>query len=325
MRFLLLFLLLAAFGLSVKGQQNLVPNPSFEDTVYCPFYTNQIDACQQWMNFGNSPDYFNACNSTGLNVPNCSFGFQYAHSGNAMAGVCTYLPPSAPSAPNYREFIGVSLLQPLQIGTKYYFSFYCNFSYVFGIATNKLGLRFSPLAFDSCCQPPINNFAHLFADSVLTDTVAWVRLSGSFIADSAYQYLVIGNFHNDANTDTLMFDQDNAAYYFIDDVCVSTDSLFNEVWTGIKSIVNQSSEVSIYPNPFHSVINIKTKEVSLSQIKMYSISGQLLYHNEFNDVKETTLDLSSQLKLNEGLYIVELTFSSGIRSYCKIIYKSTKP
>ncbi|MBK7964744.1 MAG: hypothetical protein IPK10_05280 [Bacteroidetes bacterium] len=104
------------------------------------------------MNFGNSPDYFNACNSTGLNVPNCSFGFQYAHSGNAMAGVATFLKAGTPSGPNYREFIGIALTQPLNIGIKYYISFYTNFSYINGIATDKIGLQLSTVQFDSCCK-----------------------------------------------------------------------------------------------------------------------------------------------------------------------------
>ncbi len=52
------------------AQTNLVPNPSFEDTLYCPNVTNQIDAAMGWLNFGNTPDYFNACAPISLNVPN---------------------------------------------------------------------------------------------------------------------------------------------------------------------------------------------------------------------------------------------------------------
>ncbi|MBK7964032.1 MAG: hypothetical protein IPK10_01055 [Bacteroidetes bacterium] len=82
-----LLLLLCIFYLQkATAQLNLVPNPSFEDTVYCPFGTDQLDACANWLNFCNSPDYFNACSNPAFGVPNSVFGYQYAHTGNAYAG-----------------------------------------------------------------------------------------------------------------------------------------------------------------------------------------------------------------------------------------------
>ena len=100
------FILLVANN-SLHGQ-NLVPNPSFEEINYCPSTLIEIQASKNWMNFGNSPDYFNACATNGVNVPNCEFGFQYAHAGGyAYAGLTTYQVPYDPSGPNYREFIGV--------------------------------------------------------------------------------------------------------------------------------------------------------------------------------------------------------------------------
>jgi hypothetical protein len=204
MKHLLSILVLFILSFSSKAQQNLVPNPSFEDTVYCPFGLNQFDACKDWMNFGNSPDYFNACASNGLNVPNAGFGFQFAHSGNGMAGIVIYRNPNSPNGPNYREFIGSKLSSNLIIGSKYYFSFFANFSYDLNtaIAANKIGLKFSTSPYDSCCPPPINNFSVIYSDSVLKDSILWVRVSGSFVADSSYSHVIIGNFFTDQNTDT---------------------------------------------------------------------------------------------------------------------------
>jgi len=47
--------------LNTQAQLNLVPNPSFEDTVNCPYFISEILSCANWLNFGNTPDYFNAC------------------------------------------------------------------------------------------------------------------------------------------------------------------------------------------------------------------------------------------------------------------------
>lgn len=252
MKYLFVFVLLIVFNSAANAQLNLVPNPSFEDTVYCPFGTNQIDACQHWLNFGNSPDYFNACTPF-YGVPNQSFGFQYAHSGNAMAGVGLYRRPNAPSGPNYREFIGISLSQPLTIGQKYYFSCYTNFSgqLPVAIACNKFGVNFYTNSFDSCCPPPINNIAKIYTDSILSDTINWFKLSGSFVADSAYTHLCIGNFFDDNNTDTLRIGSiPDYSYYYIDDVCVTTDSLFNQTWTSLQ-IHEFGLTFKFWPNPTH--------------------------------------------------------------------------
>jgi hypothetical protein len=201
----LAFLLLLIFSEGSFAQLNLVPNPSFEDTVYCPFGTNQINACQHWMNFGNSPDYFNACSNPAFGVPNSNPGFQYAHTGNAYGGAVFFYRSNSPVGPNYRESIGIALTNNLIIGQKYYVSFFAvNAEVNFGsIACDKLGINFYTVPFDSCCPPPLLNTSKLYTDSILTDTLNWIKISGSFIADSAYQYLSISNFFNDNNTDTL--------------------------------------------------------------------------------------------------------------------------
>jgi hypothetical protein len=149
---------LLSFPFYLKSQVNLVPNPSFEDTAYCPMLTDQVNASLFWQNYGNSPDYFNSC-SPAMNVPNAQTGFQYAHSGNAMMGLVTYVWPSSPGWPSYREYIGTQLLSPLVVGQKYYLSFYINFAgYLNGwqkIGADKLGLKFSTVAFSETAPPPL--------------------------------------------------------------------------------------------------------------------------------------------------------------------------
>lgn len=63
------------------AQVNLVPNPSFEDTVSCPNYANQIDKAVGWHASRNTPDYFNGCDwlTSNQSVPNNFRGYQYAH------------------------------------------------------------------------------------------------------------------------------------------------------------------------------------------------------------------------------------------------------
>lgn len=304
MKNLLLVLLLFILSLSSQAQQNLVPNPSFEDTVYCPFGTNQMDACSNWMNFGNSPDYFNTCTGFGGPPFNYGFGYQYTHTGNAMAGLATYRRPNSPSGPNYREFIGTRIISTLIVGQKYFFSFNANFSSQIpvAIACSKIGLRLSTVLFDSCCPPPINNFAHLYTDSVLSDSTLWIKLSGSFIADSAYQFLAIGNFFDDFHTDTLRIGNiPDYSYYYIDDVCVSSDSIYNETWTSLN-VFFANPTFNIFPNPSSEFININSN-FKFNLIEIYNLLGEKVKNLNVPSLNNFCLDVSN---CANGLYFVKV-------------------
>ena len=46
---IIIFIVLQIFSIA----QNLVPNPSFEDTLWCPYNTGQINVARHWF----APDY----------------------------------------------------------------------------------------------------------------------------------------------------------------------------------------------------------------------------------------------------------------------------
>jgi Secretion system C-terminal sorting domain len=315
-----LLLLLCILSMqNASAQFNLVPNPSFEDTVYCPFGTNQLDACANWLNFGNSPDYFNVCSNPAFAVPNSVFGFQYAHTGNAYAGAAFYRGPNTPNSPNYREPIGIELLSSLTIGQKYFISFYVVNAGVNNgsIACDKQGINFYTVPFDSCCPPTLLNTAKLFTDSILLDTLNWTKISGSFIADSAYRFLCINNFFNDINTDTVItspFSIPYHAYYYIDDVCVSTDSIFNETWTGLNQFESKSEIIDISPNPSNGYFTVDSP-VPILRYRIFNMQGQLIEDLNFNATNNFELDLQDQ---PSGIYILNI-YSKHYTSTHKII------
>ncbi|HWY13123.1 MAG TPA: hypothetical protein VN026_17435, partial [Bacteroidia bacterium] len=215
--------------------QNLVSNPGFELFASCPEYMSQLYQAVGWFDCGIDPDYLHACSLGQVNVPHSAFGYQYAHSGQGMAGMATYIRESPPGPTNGREFIGTKLIDTLKIGRKYFISFYANFAgWLQGyqkIATNKIGMRFSTMqSGGGPKRPPLDNRAHLFTNTILSDTVNWVFISGSIIADSAYSYLTLGNFFDYLNTDTLLVGgptyNKSVSYYYIDDICVSEDSAY---------------------------------------------------------------------------------------------------
>jgi hypothetical protein len=241
-----------------------------------------------------------------MGTPNAMWGYQVPHSGEAYSSVVTY---SANA--DYREIIGNTLASNLLIGEKYFFSFYVNFAFEplsAGLASNKIGLRFSTTPYSGINPAPINNFAHFYCDSILSDTLLWVKISGSFIADSAYAYLAIGNFFLDSLTDTLHVGTALPVYsmYYIDDVCVSTDSIYNELWTGVENIGSASAFANVFPNPFSNQLNISVSGNEQTTVSLYNTLGQQVLQQTF--ITATTI---STEQLAGGIYFYELRNNKG--------------
>jgi len=270
------------------AQVNLVPNPSFEDTVNCPFAAGDIDKATGWTSMCGSPDYFNVCNQFDWGAPKNIFGFQQPASGDAYAGFGTY----SDLAMNTREFPICLLTNPLTMGTKYYVSFKValsleNIANPTNCATNKIGAMFTTGIYP--CK--ITNNPPVFTNAVITDSLNWTRISGSFVADSAYTYLVIGNFFDDNNTDTVKYFNSwwsDFAYYYLDDVCLSTDSVFtaNYVYTGMEK-EQLKVNFNIYPNPVTNYFQINQNFSEPYDLIIYNEFGQQLYqeNNIINNKK----------------------------------------
>jgi hypothetical protein len=123
-------LILAFF--SAQGQ-NLVPNPSFEDTTSTSQHSSLIICktqvcssvwwCTNWFApTKGSPDYYNRCSGDSQNnVPKNFMGQIQPHSGNAYAGAGMF---GGTWYRNQREYIADRLTSPLVSGKNYDVKFY---------------------------------------------------------------------------------------------------------------------------------------------------------------------------------------------------------
>ncbi|MCY7410102.1 MAG: T9SS type A sorting domain-containing protein [Chitinophagales bacterium] len=314
------FLLVILFiGLYSKAQ-NLVPNPSFEDTISCPNDFNQIERAIGWINFGASPDYFNKCSSfIGSTVPSSYGGYQEPSTGHAYAGIITYdIPPPG----NYREFIGALLLQSLEIGSKYKISLEVSSGYnvhqfeIIECFCNKLGVLFSTIPYSVPFPAPINNYSHFAVDSIIQDTLNWVNISGCFIADSNYKYVIIGNFFDDLHTDWICdsINMNSFAYYFIDDVSVYKVSE-DCVTGGINYLNTETASIRIFPNPSHDFFYIQNLTLTNIQIDIFNKEGKKIIS------KISPPNIKMEIRVNEwenGIYYVK-SKTNGYTIFQKII------
>lgn len=207
------------------GQQNHVPNCSFEDYTTCPTGHTQITFSTGWQMYTTgTSDYFNACATGTVDIPVNTFGYQQAAHGQAYAGGAT-----SNAGIDYKEYIARDIT-PLVPGTIYEVSILVSLANNSGFGTNDLGVFFydnGPINISGIGTLSVTPQVSYTSYGPITDTQDWVRLSKLLIADSAYDNIVIGGFlhHNNQTRDTIN-SSGNYAYYYIDSVVIKKmDSL----------------------------------------------------------------------------------------------------
>ena len=262
--------------------QNLIQNPSFENYSECPEgigqgATTYITYADGWDYLMKTPDYFHICATNGASVPNNFFGEQEPATGNGYAGFITYLGLFQ----DLREGITTELLSPLNMGETYYCSFKISLAENAGLACNNIGMFFS-MEFNQIPQSQnefdLGNFSQVFESEIISNTEEWVSISGSFVADSSYNYVSILNNFNDSITETMEMPFgintiENTSYYYVDDICVSSNPIDCQITTAIKEIENELA-MKVYPTVTNSKININFfKEYNKLDVDIYDIRG----------------------------------------------------
>jgi hypothetical protein len=130
----------------------------------------------------------------------------------------------------------------------------------------------------------------------ITDTANWMLVSGTFTSLCNCQYMVIGNFYNDANTDTIqMFYPYNSAYYYIDDV-----SITECIPAGVKA--HSKMPLSVYPDPVINEVTIDGLSSKSNSVNIYNSLGQKVQQEQITGGKGR-IDVSSLLP---GVYFLHV-------------------
>ena len=231
-----LFIISTLVCVSASGQQaitNYVTNGGFERTGRCVLtpsvYGKVINAggwdeiipagASIWAHpcYGLSPN-----NMSGMNYPKSDSGY-------VSLGVLCF----ACSPESNRTYVRNYLRSNLTKNKVYCVTFYVNTSEYFGLCTDALGAYFGGSEVDTIkkaaialtyLQPQVDNPSFHF----FTDTVGWMKVSGTFTAQGHEKYMVIGNFKSNANTHTFVNNPDspplNGTVVNIDDVsCIPID------------------------------------------------------------------------------------------------------
>ena len=323
---LYIVLICCCFFGKVKGQVNLVPNGSFELDSLCPNNGSEINYAPPWYSpTWGSPDYFNACAGSALNVmgvPLNYCGYQYAKTGAAYTGIFCYGILSNSPTVEAKEYLQVKLTDSLIQNRKYCISFYVNLATLIGpayhyLAITEMGLYISNNSFLVTNEltlpytPQIKSPTGVF----LNDTLNWTEVSGTYTAQGGEKYITIGNFNNP--TDTLNMPNNNnnitcVSYYYIDDV-----SVVDCTNAGIANYQLSTLNCQLSPNPTTGIFTIHTEGAAIKEIKITNVLGETITNYELRITNETTVDISGVAK---GIYFVQITVdSAGSPTYKNVV------
>mgnify|MGYP003394049606 CR=1 FL=1 len=314
---------------ATTSAQNLVPNPSFEEYTICPDNWNQVNRAVGWSAYRQSPDYFNACDTTStMGVPSNVCGYQAASDGQGYAGVLTYVEQDViPDPHGYREYLGAELDAPLVLGEPVYLSFKVSpgaagnqFGNAMRWSATGFGMRFSTAPFYENGSP-LPNEAALYLQVPILDTATWVTVSGMYVPDSAYQYVNLGNFFSDSQITISELDPDGSfggAYLFVDEVCVAPG--LNACGSTAIFPRYPCPRLGAYPNPFSGEVEILLNgAVGLNAV--ITLCDELGRVNHSVDVvKGATKVVIDGSRLSEGVYVARLESSAPVQLPVKLFH-----
>lgn len=307
---------------------NLILNSSFEETgcrdsvlAATPDGMGTFVLVNDWYISNGSPDYFknfyqtnDGCVSADIIViPQGSSGgnFQYPQHGEAFAGFYTFLPYSFFPDLVIRENIGTQLTEPLQVGKKYKLSLYLNILNNCTYTTTVQVLLTTNVVKKPYISQTSSLENYIFINEIyraspqfiiphVTDTQNWVLYETFFYADSAYQYLQIGNFFDDLHSDTIrLVPQEQlwpppGTYYAIDNV-----SLCEVEELPLPNVISPNgdglNDAWVVPEP-----------VTPMHLRIYNRWGNLVYESE-NYANNWSGETMQGEKVTDGTYFYILT------------------
>jgi hypothetical protein len=290
------------------GAQNLLSNGGFESYSSCPSSVSQMYLAYPWIDpvpATNTAEYFNECSPFGttVSIPNNFGGYQYAKNGKGYAGINTYVKTFS-----FRCYIQSILTDTLITGEVYCLSFYVNCANKVNYAIDAIGAYVSKTAVTCGSAACLLNYIPQVSNpvgNVITDTANWTKISGSFVATGGEKYITIGNFKNNASTDTVKINTlyQDESYYYIDSV---TLMLCSDTAISVKEINNEKFKIKLFPNPSNGTItlNYTIKQSDVAAIKIYDLTGKLITDYKLN--ASTDQMQINNADLNNGIYMYDV-------------------
>ncbi len=310
--------------IKLSYSQNLVPNPDFEERTFTTF-----DSLKYWTKCikSDSPDYFS--NDATTNIFEKYIGGINPYSGSSYVGIFVYRNNYRKNK-EIREYIQIRLTEKLKKDTIYYAELLISPDIESNVACNSLGMYFSATKIKKERTSEMYKFIPQISNpenKFITNKNKWEKISGTFKAEGNEQYLIIGNFNSDQNTNTIpdintqkftkkqkwnLENDEVVAYYYLDKITVYTCDSLNEK----SDIATNEIELTADTICFEPIVDIKIND-TLNKISNLSLTN--------NDEKDT-LTVNNNLHKDSLIYFNDKTnFNKGQTIICKnILFKNDK-
>ena len=202
----------------LQAQENLVPNPGFEDVIDCNIEWGEIFKAEPWLITGPanpSPDLFHECanEDSFYGVPSNSCHSIYPQSGEGMAGLVNLFAD---------EKIYARLLAPIPTDHDIYISF-ANFP------EENCDIEFGELCSSNTQSLAFGNHPNdipelaLSSDTILNNFTDWTTLETCYQANGTEKYVFLGNYQNALRKEIFCHNYTpiNFTYSYVDNVIVA--------------------------------------------------------------------------------------------------------
>jgi hypothetical protein len=196
-----------------------------------------------------------------------------------------------------REYLTVKLISPLLVDTCYYVSGHLVLSNIVTLACDGFGFYFSSDSISDFGNPGVLSVQPQVVNTlgnIITDTLDWTEVSGSFVAEGGESYLTLGNHWTNEMTSLLNVDGTtgwSVAYYYVDDISVIKCSDLSQV------NIQRQIAFDCYPNPTNGKITIDAPE--FDHYELHDSTGRIVAKGVIHD--SLILDLS---RYEKGVYIL---------------------
>ena len=301
---------LICLTVSVIGMaQNLISNGSFEENTCCPSVYSMFYCVQDWIApTKGTTDYYSDCElkhySPIVKTPTNFFGHQKTVDGVAYAGLYTFYNG------DYREYMQNKLQAPLVAGETYHINFWVSLADTAGVAVRSISIAFLDSIYKKKQFTVITDIDYIPMynedSSFLTSKKDWMLLSMDYEAKGGEAFFIIGNYQDNASTDTLNVQDTSTAeydfydsYYYLDAVCIGLRKP-----DGTCSCINDGEPVAINDSNYIDLENIQPTE---SEANIPKIGDIVILKNVYFDFDKSILKASSEPELQQ-LYDLLIQF-----------------
>ncbi len=274
-------------GLGLSSQ-NLVPNPSFEDTVQ---FSNGQPNVKEWQNNLGTPDYFTPYYMPpfdGRRTPVNIRGVEAAYKGVAYFGFNAL----NQERPNRREYMQTELLDTMIGGQKYEVEFYLSLadSFHWALDEKDIGVYLgTELIGDNSIHTVRYVDTAYISDSSWngSNKNGWEKFHYTYTAKGGEKTIAIGSFKfdQDLTVDSVGSGGDfswarQGSFYYIDNIRVER----KDTNTHLAEIPLQE-QLQLFPNPMNERFQLHYSGNGQLQFQLYNAMGSALsvsYHKEQN-------------------------------------------